>query len=57
MQKKPSNTREQCAFDSGAAMRRKFKRDGGNGENGIPLNPHKKGSPEHQFWNEGFDNA
>jgi len=20
-------------------------------------NPHKKGSVEHQFWNEGFDNA
>ena len=61
MQKKPSNTREQCAFDRGASLARVVK-------SGVATrsekqlaeradNPHKKGSQEHQFWNEGFDSA
>lgn len=62
MNKKPSNTREQCAFDSGAFKRKmigvlppdwvgdrsKFRDD---------RNPHKKGSTEYTFWNEGFDSV
>jgi hypothetical protein len=51
---KPSNTREQCAFDRGAQMARSgnvpaIKRD--------QHNPHKRGSAEHKFWNEGFDSV
>lgn len=65
MQKKPSNTREQCAFDRGAAKARSAKNamqylNAGQLEfigKYRESNPHKKGSPEHQFWNEGFDSA
>jgi len=69
MPKKPSNTREQCAFDRGAQRARETKQrcrdmqlDVGAAATVISAhregrNPHKKGSPEHQFWNEGFDNA
>lgn len=50
---KPSNTREQCAFDRGAQAGEHAKRNGGiHGGN-----PHKKGSVEYKFWNEGFDSA
>jgi len=65
MPKKPSNTREQCAFDSGAFKRRMLSGPGietvRTAETWRTMrdqrNPHKKGSPEHQFWNEGFDSA
>jgi hypothetical protein len=54
MQKKPSNTREQCAFDRGAQYARACLRTGGGGR---AMNPHKKGSVERDFWNEGFDSV
>jgi hypothetical protein len=67
MKNEPSNTREQCAFDRGAQRARealvctemmnagvasaqmRAHRDG--------RNPHKKGSVEYTFWNEGFDSV
>ena len=62
MQKKPSNTREQCAFDSGAFKARMIMNlTEPRGKQWEKMrdqrNPHKKGTPEHKFWNEGFDNA
>lgn len=64
MQKKPSNTREQCAFDRGAFKARMIgasvlsPADETTREKmRDQRNPHKKGSPEYQFWNEGFDSA
>ena len=56
MQKKPSNTREQCAFDRGQSMGRYNKKYDEKGSD-KSANPHKKGSVEHQFWNEGFDSV
>lgn len=59
MERKPSNTREQCAYDAG---RNKAERHMSQGCFQSDLdtlrksaNPHKKGSKEWQFWNEGFD--
>lgn len=63
MERKPSNTREQCAFDSGAHKARVIyqpelpvtaeqwaeKRD--------QRNPHKKNSSEWQFWKDGFNSV
>lgn len=63
MSRKPSNTREQCAFDSGAFKARMIGKHTTcqSKERWSQMrderNPHKKGSVEHQFWNEGFDNA
>jgi hypothetical protein len=65
MQKKPSNTREQCAFDRGVYNKKlaRVASQASAAKVGIVEkwrevhNPHKKGSPEHQFWNEGFDSV
>lgn len=63
MKKQPSNTREQCAYDSGAFKRRMLPSALVSissktwAEIRDARNPHKKGSQEHQFWNEGFDSA
>lgn len=69
MQKKPSNTREQCAFDRGVQRARETKqRCLDIGARGMATademrahregrNPHKKGSAEYKFWNEGFDSV
>lgn len=62
MKKMPSNTREQCAYDSGChkarmVMNLTAPRDEQWVKWRDQRNPHKKGSAEHEFWNEGFDNA
>lgn len=61
MQNKPSNTREQCAFDSGAFKARMIDAKRFEGFDRARArddrNPHKKGSVEHKFWNEGFDSV
>jgi len=64
MERTPSNTREQCAFDSGKFKRRMLTGSGRVDHDEASWrkmrdqrNPHKKGSPEHQFWNEGFDSV
>lgn len=63
MNRKPSNTREQCAFDAGAFKRRMISPQSYQptpeawAQMRDQRNPHKKGSPEHKFWNEGFDSV
>jgi hypothetical protein len=63
MQKKPSNTREQCAFDRGAFKARMIdahiiQRSAKTwADMRDERNPHKKGSVERQFWNDGFDSV
>lgn len=57
---KPSNTREQCAWDSGAYKARVIYQpelpmtSAQWGEKRDQRNPHKKGSKERDFWNAGF---
>jgi hypothetical protein len=58
----PSNTREQCAYDSGAHKGGILKQYNQLSPEEFAAardarNPHKKGSKEHQFWNEGFDSV
>lgn len=65
MERTPSNTREQCAFDRGAQLASKMEVmvdtsefvDSDIAKFRDERNPHKKGSPEHKFWNEGFDSV
>lgn len=63
MQRKPNNTREQCAFDSGAQKARVIYQPELPvtaeqwGEKRDQRNPHKKNSNEWQFWNDGFDSV
>jgi hypothetical protein len=62
---KPSNTREQCAFDRGVynkklavqACQANLAKVGVVDKWREVHNPHKKGSAEHKFWNEGFDSV
>lgn len=62
MSEKPSNTREQCAYDSGASKARILLHAGHFGTS-TPAsardarNPHKNGTKEHKFWTDGFDGA
>lgn len=54
-------TREQCAFDSGAAKAKRHMAQGcfqsDLDTSRRDANPHKKGSVEWKCWNEGFDSV